>query len=230
MNITRADISRMSIECQKSYYLIYGMKLVPGARVLVSWQDNFMLALLQERFKNIQIDCLMDMDFATFVQEKCSDKIMIYDCILDNGLLVQTNMDVMLLRAMGMHLAVNGCLRTILPIGMEGHKMAHLALDNNFGNGRLLSVTEAGSHSFYIAEFSLFNQGVTWLQSFYTDDLRRKLVYLLQRLDFGLEVEHTLIAIRQLCCQHNVTDEYLSIMADIATIHKQQVKRLLLLQ
>lgn len=230
MNISVEDISRMSIECQKSYYLIYGMKLVPGARVLVSWRNDFMLALLQELVENIKIDCLMDVDFATFVQEKCSDKIMIYDYILDNGLLVQTNMDVMLVRAMGMHLAVNGRLRSFLPIGMEGHKMVQVALDNNFGDGRLLSVIEKGADSFYIAEFSLFNQGVTWLQSFYTDDLRRKLVYLLQRLDFGLEVEHTLLAIRQLCCQHNVTDEYLSIMADIATIHKQQVKRLLLLQ
>ena len=227
MTISSENVNRMSIECQKAYYLVDGASLLLGGRVLISWRDDFLLAMLQELFGDIQIDCLMDMDFAAFVQEECSNKIMIYDYILDNGLLAQTNMDVTLLRAMGMHLAINGRLRTVLPIGMERRKMAHVALENNFGNGAWLSITEAGAYSFSVAEFFSFNQGVAWLQSFYTDAFRRKLVYLLQRLDFGLDVEDTLSAIRQMCCQHSVTSEYLSVMADIATIHEQQVKKML---
>lgn len=227
MTTSMENINSMDIECHKAFYLVDGAKLLPGGRALISWHDDFLLALLKELFGGIQIDCLMDMDFAAFVQEEYSDKLMIYDYIFDNGLLTQTNMDAMLLRAMGMHLILHGRLRTVLPAGMDRYKMAHSVIENNFGNGEWLSLTEAGAYSFAVAEFSAFNRDVTWLQSFYTDDFRRKLVYLLQRLDFGLDVEDTLSALRQLCCQQNVTSAYLSVMADIATIHDQHVNKML---
>lgn len=227
MKISVEDANKMSIGCQKSYYLVYGMNLTSGARVLISWRDDFLVELLKESCADIQVDCLMDMDFASFVQEPCSDTIMVYDYIIDNGLLAQTNMDVALLKALGMHLVFCGVLRSVFPIGMDLYEVAGIAFENNFGDGRKLSVTEAGDESFYIVELFLFNQSVEWLQSFYTADMRKKLVYLLQRLDFCMEEEDTLTSIRELCCQYNVTDEYLSVMADTSTIHTQQVKRLL---
>lgn len=224
------DVSRLDIKLQKSYYLAYNIGLPSCARVLVSWQDNFLFELLKDSCQGIQIDCLMDMDFAAFVQESYSDNVMIYDCIVDNGLLAQTSMDAALLRAMGMHLVVGGCVRSVFPSNMECGEIAEAASINNFVDARCLSVTEAGTQSFYVAEFSRFKQGVAWLQGFYTPEIRRKLAWLLQRLDFGLDVENTLSAIRQLCCQHSVTSEYLSVLADIATIHAQQVKKMLFSQ
>ena len=228
MKIIVEDVNKMSIGDQKSYYLVYGIKLAPGARVLISWQDDFLIELMKDRCADIQIDCLMDMDFAGFVQAPCSDKIMVYDYIIDNGLLAQTNMDAALLKAMGTHLVFCGLLRAVFPASMELYEVAGIAFENYFGDGRQLSFTEAGADSFFVVELFLFNQGVAWLQSFYTADMRKELVYLLQRLDFCMEVEDTLASIRDLCCHYNVTEEYLSVMADIATIHKQQVKTLLL--
>ena len=137
-------------------------------------------------------------------------------------------MDAALLKAMGTHLVFCGLLRAVFPASMELYEVAGIAFENNFGDGRQLSFTEAGADSFFVVELFLFNQGVAWLQSFYTADMRKELVYLLQRLDFCMEVEDTLASIRDLCCHYNVTEEYLSVMADIATIHKQQVKTLLL--
>lgn len=224
------DISRLDIKLQKSYYLAYNIGLPSCARVLVSWQDNFLFELLKDSCRGIQIDCLMDMDFAAFVQEVYSDNVMIYDYIVDNGLLAQTGMDAALLKAMGMHLLPGGRVRSVFPSYMERGEIAKVAFVNNFGDGRCLGVTEAEAQSFYVAEFSRFKQGVAWLQNFYTPELRRKLAWLLQRLDFGLDVEETLSAIRQMCCQHSVTSEYLSVMADIATIHAQQVKKMLFSQ
>ena len=63
MKILVEDVNKMSIGDQKSYYLVYGIKLAPGARVLISWQDDFLIELLKDRCADIQIDCLMDMDF-----------------------------------------------------------------------------------------------------------------------------------------------------------------------
>ena len=61
MKILVEDVNKMSIGDQKSYYLVYGIKLAPGARVLISWQDDFLIELLKDRCADIQIDCLMDM-------------------------------------------------------------------------------------------------------------------------------------------------------------------------
>lgn len=229
MKIIVEDVNKMSIGDQKSYYLVYGIKLAPGARVLISWQDDFLIELLKDRCADIQIDCLMDMDFAGFVQAPCSDKIMVYDYIIDNGLLAQTNMDAALLKAMGTHLVFCGLLRAVFPASMELDEVAGIAFENYFGDGRQLSFAEAGADSFFVVELFLFNQGVAWLQSFYTAEVRRKLVYLLQRVDFCLDVDAALESIWQLCHQNEITDEYLSVMVDIATVHKHQVKSLLAL-
>ena len=152
-----------------------------------------------------------------------------YDYIIDNGLLAQTNMDAALLKAMGTHLVFCGLLRAVFPASMELYEVAGIAFENYFGDGRQLSFTEAGADSFFVVELFLFNQGVAWLQSFYTAEVRRKLVYLLQRVDFCLDVDAALESIWQLCHQNEITDEYLSVMVDIATVHKHQVKSLLAL-
>lgn len=230
MNLNVEDVNRLDVNKQKCYYLLYNARLTPGARVLISWQDEFLIDLLRQICADIRIDCLMEMDFSAFLQEIDYNELVIYDYVIDNGLLAQTNFDTQLLRAMGMHLAPSGVLRTSIPLHKERNEIGKIFYANNFEVSKLLSTTEAGDESFYVVEFSLFNQGVAWLQSFYTSEVRKKLAYLLLRLDFGFDVDNTVAAVRQLCLANNIAREYLAVMIDIATIHKQRVKLSLALQ
>lgn len=50
------------------------------------------------------------------------------------------------------------------------------------------------------------------------------------RLDFGFDIDNTVAAVRSLCLINHIDREYLSVMIDITTIHKQQVKLSLALQ
>lgn len=224
MNLNVEDVKRLDVNKQKCYYLTYNIRLAPGARVLISWQDEFLIDLLRQICADIRIDCLMEMNFSAFLQEIDYNELVIYDYVIDNGLLAQTNFDTQLLRAMGMHLAPSGVLRTSIPLHKEINEIGKIFFANNFEVSKLLSTIEAGDEFFYVAEFSLFNQGVAWLQSFYTSEVRKKLAYLLLRLDFGFDVDNTVAAVRQLCLANNIDREYLAVMIDIATIHKQQVK------
>ena len=224
MNLNVEDVNRLDVNKQKCYYLLYNVRLTPGARVLISWQDEFLIDLLRQICTDIRIDCLMEMNFSAFLQEIDYNEIVIYDCIIDNGLLAQTNFDTQLLRAIGMHLAPAGVLRTSIPLYIERDEIAKIFYANNFDISKLLSTTEAGDESFDVVEFSLFNQGIAWLQSFYTSEVRKKLAYLLLRLDFGFDVDNKVAVVRSLCLTNHIDREYLSVMIDIATIHRQQVK------
>ena len=158
MKLNAEDVNRLDINKQKCYYLIYNVRLTPGARVLISWQDEFLIDLLRQICTDIRIDCLMEMNFSAFLQEIDYNEIVIYDCIIDNGLLAQTNFDAQLLRAMGMHLAPAGVLRTSIPLHIERDEIAKIFYANNFDVSKLPSTTEAGDESFDVVEFSLFNR------------------------------------------------------------------------
>lgn len=224
---TFIDINEMGIKEQKSYYLVYNLDLSNAERVLISWQDKFLQELIWNINPSVSIDCLMEMDFASFLREIEGGGMNLYDYILDNGLLAQSNMDNALLRSMGLHLRPHGKIRTVLPFSLERNKVAEIVFFYNFENARCLSTTDAGEDSFYIAELYDYNQSVAWLQSFYTLEIRQKLAYLLLRLDFGFEVADTCDSILYFCKENGITKTYLSVMIDIAAVHSKKVKAML---
>ena len=94
----------MSLEEVKRQLLLEGITLPKTARVLVSWQDDRLADMLQEFIPAVQVDYLMNMDFAAFLQETDLDNMPTYDCMLDNGLLEQAQLSGALLKAIGLHL------------------------------------------------------------------------------------------------------------------------------
>lgn len=86
---------------------------------------------------------------------------------------------------------------------------------------------EAGTDTFYIAEFSRFQRKVTWLQSFYTPDIRRELTFLLQRIDFDIMPEENAGRVQSFVEKHNINVEYLRLFIDTAVIYKEKVQRYL---
>lgn len=205
--------------------LVRDLYLGSGQRILLSWQDDMLAELLKQKQPDIQIDVLMNGDFAAFVSEKNPDSMVKYNCIFDNGLLAQANCDGNLVRAMGMHLVPGGRLRSVFPASMDKKRILYSMYRNNFEQAVCIADCTAGDFSFYIGEFSLFNQGIAWLQSFYSAEVRKELAYLLQRIDFAVPVPDTREKLVQLCRKNDVTEEYLSVLLQLGTVHTDRVRR-----
>lgn len=205
--------------------LVRDLYLGSGQRILLSWQDDMLAELLKQKQPDIQIDVLMNGDFAAFVSEKNPDSMVKYNCIFDNGLLAQANCDGNLVRAMGMHLVPGGRLRSVFPASMDKKRVLYSMYRNKFEQAVCIADCTAGDFSFYIGEFSLFNQGIAWLQSFYSAEVRKELAYLLQRIDFAVPVPDTREKLVQLCRKNDVTEEYLSVLLQLGTVHTDRVRR-----
>lgn len=218
---------KLTFDNWKHISLLENINLDNVARVLLSWRDDILEDLLLRLSSELQIDYLMEGDFVNFLREKNAEHMIKYDYIIDNGLLLQTNVDVQLLRAMGMHLVPGGRLRSVFTSSVAKRDLLSISYGNNFERAICLAVREVEGDSFYTVEFSWFNQGITWLQSFYSFEVRRRLAYFLQRLDFNIEIDDTVSEIAALCRRYGINREYLTVMVELSTIHKQRVRYIL---
>lgn len=217
----------MDINKEKCCRLMDGVPLSRTARVLVSRYDKTIAELLKHAVPDIRIEYLMEMDLDAFIRQKSWTNDGRYDFIFDNGLLADTNMDDMLLRSFGMHLKSGGSMRTVLPGSFDRSLAGNNACKNNFDRAIFVSGFEAGKKSFYVAEFSLFQRKVTWLQGFYTPELRRELAFLLQRIDFDVQRKESIRELRAFVQHYNIDKDYLRFYVDTAVIHKEKLYRLL---
>lgn len=217
----------MSIDDQKCYQLLEGVNLPLHARVLASWRNEGLEYLLRYAVPDISIEYMMEMDIEQFMQVSVWAEDGKYDFIFDNGLLGDLNMDGALLRAFGMHLKDNGAMRSVLPASIERRFAGECSYVNNFDTGILVNWVEAGADTFYIAEFSRFQRKVAWLQSFYTPEMRRELLFFLQRIDFDIMPEENAGRILNLMKKYNVSWEYLRFFIDTAVVHREKVQRYL---
>lgn len=217
----------MSLEEVKRQYLLEGITLPKKARVLVSWQDDRLADMLREFMPAVQVDYLMNMDFAAFLQETDLDNMPTYDCMLDNGLLEQAELSGPLLQAMGLHLKPGGFIRAVFSGSMDKERVGREAYVNNYDEARLCFEGEYGQQKFYIARLGVFQQASAWLQCFLTPEVRRRLSYLLQRIDFDVRQAESVAAVQQMCRENNINKQYLSIFIDTTVVHKPMVKNLL---
>ena len=220
----------MSFEEVKRQFLLEGITLPKRARVLISWQDDRLADMLRGIIPAVQVDYLMNMDFAAFLQETDLDNMLTYDCMLDNGLLEQTELSGPLLKAMGLHLKPCGFIRAVFSGSMDKERVGREAHVNNYDEARLCFEGEYGKQEFYIVRLGLFQQASTWLQCFLTPEVRRRLSYLLQRIDFDVRQSESVAAVKQLCREQHIDRRYLTVFVDVAVIHKSMVKKLLQLQ
>ena len=103
-------------------------------------------------------------------------------------------------------------------------KVAHV---NNYDEARLCFEGEYGKRKFYIVRLGLFQQASTWLQCFWTPEVRRRLSYLLQRIDFDVRQAESVAAVKQLCRENDIGKQYISIFIDTTVVHRSMVKNLL---
>lgn len=217
----------MDIKAEKCRQLLEGVALSSAARVLVSWHENIITEYLEHAVPGIWIEYLTEMDLETFIRQKNWTDDGCYDFIFDNGLLADMCMDDVLLRALGMHLKRGGKLRVVLPLTFKLMMVGRCSFKNNFNRDIFVSGGEAGENSFYVVEFSDFQRKVTWLQSFYTPELRRELAFLLQRIDFDVQKEESLRELRAFVQRYNIDKEYLQFYVDTAVVHKEKMHQLL---
>lgn len=217
----------MDIKEEEYRCLIDGVKLPRNARVLVSWPERRLAGILKRAVPDISIEYLMEKDLDAFIRQKIYDDDGCYDFIFDNGLLADMRMDGVLLRSLGMHLKFSGGMRVILPSSFDRNLAGECAYKNNFEGGFFINMHEAGAASFYVAEFSFFQKIVTWLQSFYTPELRRELSFLLQRIDFDVQSEESIRDLRFLVQRYDIDAVYIRFFVDTAVIHKEKLHQLL---
>lgn len=217
----------MNIDEQKCYQLLEGVTLPLHARVLASWRSEKLELLLRSVVPDISIEYLMDMDIEQFMQIPAWTEDGRYDFIFDNGLLGDLVMNGVLLRVLGLKLKEGGAIRSVLPASIDKRFAGHCSYVNNFDKRILVNWIEAGTDTFYIAEFSRFQRKVTWLQSFYTPDIRRELTFLLQRIDFDIMPEENAGRVQSFVEKHNINVEYLRLFIDTAVIYKEKVQRYL---
>lgn len=217
----------MDINEEKCCRLLDGVELPRAARVLVSRQEKIITKCLKYAEPDIRIEYLMEMDLEAFIRQKSWTDDGCYDFIFDNGLLADMCMDDVLLRALGLHLKNNGKLRAVLPLSFELMTVGRCSFENNFNRGIFVSGCELGEDSFYVAEFSDFHRKVTWLQSFYTPELRRELAFLLQRIDFDVQGEKSLRDLQAFVQRYGIDKGYLQFYVDTAVVHKEKLYQLL---
>lgn len=217
----------MSFEEVKRQFLLEGITLPKRARVLISWQDDRLADMLREFMPAVQVDYLMNMDYAAFLQETDLDNMPTYDCMLDNGLLEQAQLSGPLLKAMGLHLEPGGFVRALFSGCVDKDYVGRAAHVNNYDEACLCFEGEYGEHRFYIAKLGLFQQASAWLQCFLTPEVRRRLSYLLQRIDFDVRQAESVAAVKQLCRENDIGKQYISIFIDTTVVHKSMVKNLL---
>lgn len=221
----------MSMNDVKRQLLLEGITLPSKARVLISWQDDRLAAMLREFLPTVQVDYLMNMDFAAFLQESDLDKMTAYDCIIDNGLLEQAQLSGPLLQAMGLHLQPGGFVRAVFSDSMDKDVVGKAAYANNYDESCFLCFEDkCGEQDFYVVRLGFFHKASAWLQYFLTPELRRRLSYLLQRIDFDVHQAESVAAVQQLCREQHVERTYLNVFIDTAVVHKAMVKQLLGLQ
>lgn len=220
-------MGRVDINEEKCRRLMDGVELPSTARVLVSGYNKIMVELLRRAMPDIRIEYFMEMNFEAFIRQKIWTDDGCYDFIFDNGLLADMRMNDVLLRAFGMHLKNGGKLRAVLPLSVELISAGICSFKNNFNRGIFVSMGKFGEDSFYVTEFSEFQRKVTWLQSFYTPELRRELAFLLQRIDFDVQPGESVRALRSFIKHNGIGAEYLRFFADTAVVHKDKLYRLL---
>lgn len=74
--------------------VLSNLNLDDVAKILLIWKDSSLEKLLHQMSPGLHWDYLMEGDFVSFLTEKNPDRMVKYDCIIDNGLLLQTGVDV----------------------------------------------------------------------------------------------------------------------------------------
>lgn len=225
--IKAREIEAVDIKEKICRQLLYGVDLSRAFKVLVSWYDEKITDILRQGVPNISIDYLMDMDFEAFIRRTNWTDDGCYDFVFDNGLLEMMHMDGVLLRALGMHMKYDGRLRAVFSADIASSLVGRLAYENNFDRDIFAGSVEAGKDSCYVVEFSDFQRKVTWLQSFYTPELRRELAFLLQRIDFDVQFDESIRALKVFLKRYNIDTEYLCFFVDASVVHKDKLYRLL---
>ncbi len=216
----------MEIDKQAGMILLARVHYDRPQRLLLCCHDELLESLLHLHLPETQVDCLLDMDLEHFVAERLQESAAAYGCIIDNGLLEQAGWDRILVMTMMLYLRMpSGNLYTIYHCAPDMDLVAY-ACDIGFNHVECFHEIP-GERTLCFGEWGVFNQLVVWLQSFYTAEVRQRLAYLLQRLDFDVLVQESRRELKELCAREGIPGLYMERMIDAAVVHREKVKGLL---
>lgn len=204
------------------FYLMSNLHLENNGKILLCNFDEMLHDEIRHRCVEAEIDYLNISDVDEFVVSATGGQGKNYEYILDFGLLEKCYWDSSLIRALGVNLSECGKLRYFFaapeyisaPL-MHGIKtrfdIMQRLYENWFMLGEMYGINENGQvvnidtwcannggHPFYIGLAGDFDRYASWLQSAYTEEDRWELSRLLTRIEYDIDVQHSLAALKEL--------------------------------
>lgn len=228
--------------------IMSGLDFENNKKLLLCCPDIFLYKQLKICYPEAEIDFLQKDDVPDFINCLEVPEEKRYGNIVDMGLLEAYGWQDELIRAMGRNLSVGGCLRFCFrcsDLGMDSKgnsilsylDVVQLMYENWFGPGGMLgfeldgsavSIANWGGNSrsdftFYMGLVKEFDRETDWLQSFYTDDVRWELSCLLNRIEYGIDVEENIVRLSELCRTESIAAMYFerfvqSVASDVARV------------
>lgn len=214
------------------FQLVSDLQLEQNGSILLCNADVFVFREVRRQYPGTKIDCLALSDVNEFILSAKDVQGKNYEYILDFGLLEKCQWDSLLIRAMGVNLSEHGRLRYFftnqeyqsdaLKYGMKNHfDVIQRIYENWFAPGFLYGITldgkavnvnnwcgNNGGYPFYIGWAGNFDRRASWLQAFYTEDVRWKLSSLLNRIEYDIDVQHSLEMLKVLCRETKIDSVY----------------------
>lgn len=202
-----------------------------GSRVLLLKKSKKMIEMLREAQPDVKVYVLEDIGLNNLLQDVDVRFIEPYDYVLDDGFGEESGWKADYIRGIGLHLNPFGALVSFTDSWSKVMLANDVLFTNWFGNVWLLEKcknTSSGGDGYLYAVLSKDCNGqVIWLQSYFSESLRKKLSILLTRMEFGIETQNCKAEIRVLCRENGISDSYLKMFINSVCIDCEKMFLLL---
>lgn len=196
--------------------------------ILLSYHEPLLEELVRDVYPGARIDYIVELDVEAFLRERFFEDIVSYDLLFDNGILLDAEYNAGIIKALQHHLTERGEIYSIC----EESKMRGRAkkfFEQGFEQVEEIQFLE-NDHGYSMVKCWEYDRYVVYLQSFYTPELRRRLAYLLQRLEFDICTDETVLELRELVKCEGITVDYLEKMLSNVTFDHGRIRKLIGLQ
>lgn len=206
--------------------------ILSGSRVLLLERDE----VLADVVKNLQpasiVDFMEDIGWMKLLADNDVRMVEAYDYIIDGGFFAKSGWNVALVRALGLHLRCFGSMILFLPDWDSVMKANDILFCNWFGEVSLLEKLsvdggEVESDIVYSIRAGSYNGQAAWLQSYFSDDIRKNISVLLTRLDFDIDVQENKKYLLELLKRHDVPANYIRVFVSAVCVDESKVLALL---
>lgn len=213
-----------------THYEALAANLVPimTRRILLLSCADVLFSLIKAKYPRSIVERLCDIGLDRLLEDHDVREIEHYDWIIADENTLRGENAGQLIQAAGLHLAPYGRLRCIAIGRKEVLAFDAILHANGFtatGLGEDSEIIDADK--VYILCAGGFFGELVYLQQFYTEDVRRKMGFLVSRIDFDIDAEESAARLLDFCQKQDVRLGYLRMFAESCAINKEKVMAML---